>query len=72
MCQALFVDGRELTNMAELRELVGYRSIVFKPGYTPLTNCCLCPVDLGATATKAGFKVVRDPAHDIWGVTWAR
>lgn len=73
MCAELFVDGREVFGMKGLRALVGRRNIVIQDGYaagTQNSHGCLCPVDLEATARKAGYMVVKDERDDPWAISW--
>ena len=73
MCTAIYVDGREIDSMAALRALVGCDNLVIRgPGKYPpdiidMTECCLCPVDVEATAAKAGYACEYDGCGDyVW------
>ena len=73
MCTCIEVDGREIDSMAALRALVGADRIVvarpdlYEPDIVEAASCCLCPVDIEATAAKAGYACECDGWGDyVW------
>jgi hypothetical protein len=67
MCQEIQVGERDITNIGELKAEIGRRNLVIYPGYRNLNNAsCLCPVDIAASARKAG----RDVRKSEWPMEW--
>lgn len=58
MCTTIYVDGRELETVGELRKWLG-SDPAFRAGYPSCIphHACLCCVDVAATARKAGCRL---------------
>jgi hypothetical protein len=67
MCQSIECGPRDITNIAQLEAEIGAENVVIRSGYkyVPVTSC-LCPVDIQASAKKAG-RVVR---KSQWPMEW--
>lgn len=62
MCARVWLRGREVDTVGELRDLVS--EVVFiRPGQFPNT-CCLCVVDFLATARASGCEFIADDIGD--------
>lgn len=75
MCSYVVFEGREIWRLPDLVALVGCDAVVvdaenFPDGFgDPVDDCCLCPVDLAATAVRAGLREVEhdgDPSEHRW------
>jgi len=65
MCAIIKTKGGDIETIGELREIAPvlvldqhYRSIPERP------DCCLCPLDIEATASANGFSVEQDVCGD--------
>lgn len=72
MCRSLTIDrGTPVTGLDELAGVIGRDRVRIDTGSATLPdwNCCLCPLDIEATAAAAGlvklpyFDEARDPAE---------
>jgi len=69
MCDYLYFDEKHTmcSNQAQLNAIVPFEKWVweklYNPEYDPKT--CLCPVNLRATLSKAGYKAKRMDNGDI-------
>ena len=72
MCTCIQVDGREISSLAALRDLVGADNVVFDAaGYPPgllatIRDCCLCSVNVMATAARAGYACEYTVGDWVW------
>jgi hypothetical protein len=59
MCKTIILHDDKLhmvRTQEELAKMVGVANLVFEPRREYCPDACLCPVDLNATAEKAGWK----------------
>lgn len=65
MCMIAVIDGQSLDNQGKLAAAVGADNVVRCDGYAPTAfrdECCLCPIDLKATARKIGRVPHAEPS----------
>lgn len=64
MCVSILIDGKLCETMGELRKAIYPTRPTIETGYSlPIPDlCCLCPVDLDATAAALGF--VAEPCEE--------
>jgi hypothetical protein len=63
MCITLIYDDYVLTSIGDAKVALGKNNVIISDGYNPhtLTNdCCLCPLDIRATAKKLGRRLRQD------------
>ena len=72
MCVEIYLPDQRcrITDTDELRTLIAPARLVVRDGYGPVLGiCCLCPVDIDATALAGGFRSQPspdDPSVFIW------
>lgn len=64
MCATVIFEGREIETLGELRKIapkIVWDKIYHRFGLDNVSDvCCLCPVDLPATAAANGFECQHD------------
>jgi len=66
MCDTITVGESVIITIRALAEVVGYNKLAFVPYYAPMTDleCCLCALDLPATAQRAGITLISENGTD--------
>ena len=79
MCASVYFDGRAIWTIGALKALVDPEKIVVSEDYDRADvigddDCCLCAIDLVATADGAGFRRIEedDPLNDPMEHRWEK
>lgn len=68
MCTEVIVEGSHCETIGQLEKAVGGELVIESPNrghFGP--ECCLCVVDIDATAAKHGFSVARSNDPFVYG-----
>lgn len=75
MCVEIYLpeSKRRIETIDALRGFVHPVKVTILDGYGAVSgDCCLCPVDVEATAKAAGYVVEDDPDGDCMSPRWRK